>query len=117
MQFQKRERILNSYVLSETSFKVEHEVVEKWTKKKEFSKQKASSLWGNRGIQVVKSRERMLRSDFLWLNDDSAIIHHLLGVKYSYIKVSTDVTKKVKFLSTERFMSGPDSVSEIRGLL
>lgn len=38
MQFQKRERILDLYVLNETSFKVEHEVVEKWTKKESIFK-------------------------------------------------------------------------------
>lgn len=64
-------------------------------KRKSFQKQKAKYLWGNRGIQVVKSRERMLRSDFLWLNDRSRLLSTIfIGVKYSYIKVSTDVTKK-----------------------
>ena len=44
MQFQKRERILNSYVLNETSFKVEHEVVEKWTKKERVFKNRKPNI-------------------------------------------------------------------------
>lgn len=44
MQFQKRERILNSYVLKETSFKVEHEVVEKWTKKERVFKNRKPNI-------------------------------------------------------------------------
>ena len=96
MQFQKRERILNSYVLNETSVKVEHEVVEKWTKKERvFTNRKPNICGVIRGIQVVKSRERMLRSDFLWLNDRSRLLSTIfIEVKYSYTKVSTDVTKK-----------------------